>query len=936
MGLAVLAACGGGGGGGAPAPAPVPNQSPSASAGADIQASLSSNGINLDGSASSDPDGDALQFSWAITSLPSAGAVASLDDANTANPTLQTLVPGVFEVELTVTDGRGGSSTDSVTLDLQNDAPVILLDAVRGQLAIGESVTLNPTGSTDPNGHPLTFDWTLTTAPASSNLISSFPGAAPIVAFDIAGTFELTVEVSDGYATVSEQLSFTVDEFVKNDIAKAFTYLETDANSSVIAVAENDSVSTIDADGIEVGAFALGNTVIDLAVSPDGAWIGAAHLDSVSMIRMSDGAVMGPWPVPTQPGDLIIDNSGFVHVMPRTGQWIQFSSVDPSTGAITSSAGGPVRAGTIVKVHPDGMKAYGANNGLSPSDIERYDLSSGTISLAYDSPYHGDYPFSGNLWISEDGRAIIAASGVVVRATDTRSTDMTFVMQLARRGVIKDAAYEASMDQWYLVEDVFGVIELNVYDGSGGHFIQSMNLPELVAGTGSAAVPTQIVSDPNTRTIRIFATDHPTNPQNYAVFKRAFIDRNLLDYPPVVRMPSNLASFTDETVTLDATDSFDPEGEALQFSWSLDSEPAMSALVLPPLDTAQIQFVPVVAGDYVFTLTVSDGERVAQPHTVTVRVVEPGNVAQLRLTGAPSDIVYNKPRHQILYTSSTVAELRIRDLADSSEQIVALDRIGERLDVSPNGNYAVVAHAGSASLIDLSGAQAAVIDTQAFSADWGDIVVDDRAIAYLIPNRDQWVDMYAIDFGNDRVTSRFGARASTQLRMHPQGGKVYAADRGLSPSDIEKWTVSNIDSISYVDSPYHGTYGMGGNIWINETGDRLIVAGGHVFRASDDPNLDMNYVATLPAGLFPNWADHSDLADMWAIASANIVTLITDTTYSTVRTVSVEPPFFDPANTSPVVDQVYFSSAGDTVVVVAHSDQVSMDQYVVQISNLSP
>lgn len=869
-------------------------------------------------------------------SKPDSSAVASLDNANTANPALQTLVPGTFEVELTVTDGRGGSSVDTVMLDLQNDAPVILLDAVRNQLAIGEPVTLNPTGSTDPNGHPLSFDWRLSAAPASSNLISTFPGAAPIVAFDIEGTFELTLEVSDGYATVSDQLTFTVEEFVKSDIAKAFTYLETDSSSSVIAVAENDTVTIIDADGVELAAVTLSNTVIHLAVSPDGAWIGAGHLDSVSMIRVSDAAVMGPWPIASEPGDILIDNGGFVHAMPRTGQWVQVISVDPSTGATTGSAGGSVRAGTIMRMHPDGTKAYGADNGLSPSDIERYDLSAGSLTRAYDSPYHGDYPFSGNLWISEYGRTILAASGVVVRATDTQSTDMTFVVQLTKKGVIHDAMYEASMDQWYLVEDVAGVIELNVYDGSGGNFIKRMDLPEIFAGSGSSAVPTHVSSDPNAGTVRIFAKDHPTNPQNYAVFKRAFIDRNLLDFPPEVRIPTNLASFTDATVTLDASNSYDPEGEALQFSWTLDSEPAMSSLVLPPLDTPKIEFVPVEAGDYVFTLNVSDGERVAQPQTVTVRVVEPGDVAQLRLTGTLSDAVYNQSRDQILYTSSTVAEVRIRNLADSSEQILPLDRIGERLDVSPNGNYAVVAHSGLATLIDLTGSQASVVDTATFSADWGDIVVDNRAIAFLIPNRDQWVDLYAIDFGNDRVTSRFGARERTQLRMHPQGGKVYAANRGLSPSDIEKWTVSDIDNITHVDSPYHGTYPMSGNVWISESGDRLVVAGGHVFRASDDPSLDMVYVATLPAGLIPNWADHSNPAGMWAIASANLVTLITDTTYSTVRTVPVEPPFFDQANTSPIVDQVYFSEAGDKVIVVAHSDQVSSDQYVVQITNLSP
>ena len=115
----LLAACGGGGGGGGSVPAPAPpvieNKVPVANAGSDVTTSLSSSGIVLDGSSSSDPDGDALRFSWVLQSQPS-GSSATIENETSQQPTLQTMVPGDYIIELTVSDGRGGTSIDEVSL----------------------------------------------------------------------------------------------------------------------------------------------------------------------------------------------------------------------------------------------------------------------------------------------------------------------------------------------------------------------------------------------------------------------------------------------------------------------------------------------------------------------------------------------------------------------------------------------------------------------------------------------------------------------------------------------------------------------------------------------------------------------------------------------------------------------------------------------------
>lgn len=98
-----------------PTPGPQPaNQAPVADAGAN-QAALAGDAVSLDGSASSDPDGDAITFSWSQTG----GTAASLADADTATPSFT--APAVDEsltFELTVQDGDGLTDTATVMVSI--------------------------------------------------------------------------------------------------------------------------------------------------------------------------------------------------------------------------------------------------------------------------------------------------------------------------------------------------------------------------------------------------------------------------------------------------------------------------------------------------------------------------------------------------------------------------------------------------------------------------------------------------------------------------------------------------------------------------------------------------------------------------------------------------------------------------------------------------
>ena len=105
--LLVLAACGGGGGGGG-------NTAPIANAGQDQKKKLITL-VTLNGSASSDADGNALTYNWTLTGRPT-GSTATLSNATSVNPTFTPDVGGVYTASLVVNDGTVSSSADTVTV----------------------------------------------------------------------------------------------------------------------------------------------------------------------------------------------------------------------------------------------------------------------------------------------------------------------------------------------------------------------------------------------------------------------------------------------------------------------------------------------------------------------------------------------------------------------------------------------------------------------------------------------------------------------------------------------------------------------------------------------------------------------------------------------------------------------------------------------------
>ncbi len=174
------------------------NTAPVANAGPD-QTVLVGRLVQLDGTASSDVDGDPLSFRWAITSKP-VGSAAALFGDTTAGPSFTVDKPGIFVVQLITNDGSLDSAPDTVAITTTNSAPTANAGPDQIGVPAGSIATLNGSQSSDSDGQPLTFAWSLLSKPAASAAaLSGDTSAFPTLPIDVAGDYVAQLIVNDGF-----------------------------------------------------------------------------------------------------------------------------------------------------------------------------------------------------------------------------------------------------------------------------------------------------------------------------------------------------------------------------------------------------------------------------------------------------------------------------------------------------------------------------------------------------------------------------------------------------------------------------------------------------------------------------------------------------------------------------------------------------------------
>ncbi|MBL0625194.1 glycosyl hydrolase family 18 protein [Aeromonas jandaei] len=188
---------------------PPANKPPVANAGSDLSVTGPTE-VTLNGSASHDPENGTLTYSWKQVSGPQAALLdATQSKARVVLDAVSADINLVFE--LAVTDDHNLTARDQVVVTNKapqpNLPPLVSLPAT-ASVESGKQVTLKATAS-DPNGDPLTYQWTVPAGlTASGQNSATLVVTGPNVTSDTA--YDLSLTVSDGALDASAATRLTV------------------------------------------------------------------------------------------------------------------------------------------------------------------------------------------------------------------------------------------------------------------------------------------------------------------------------------------------------------------------------------------------------------------------------------------------------------------------------------------------------------------------------------------------------------------------------------------------------------------------------------------------------------------------------------------------------------------------------------------------------
>jgi hypothetical protein len=309
-----------------------------------------------------------------------------------------------------------------------------------------------------------TLDYAVTASTAFVSLSSS-SGQLPMndnaditVTIDRENLFEVTnpalyVAIDGNVDTVP--LIIEKKLMLPNDVVDAEYAKATDL---LVYVAGDATLNIYHPDTKEISAVALSYIPTCVSVSPDGTKAVVGHDSHVTYVDLLTETVLTVNDVSCNALDIVLTNDGWVYVFPTQDQWTTIRCINVTTpyALETEHTGNNIYAGTKAKLHPSGKYVYGADNDLSPSDIEKYNIQNGTAQYLYDSPYHGDYAMNGDLWFEESGERLFTRAGTVFKTSEIQSLDMIYNGTITLEGNYRTVAW---LDQLDLKKELYLVLQ---------------------------------------------------------------------------------------------------------------------------------------------------------------------------------------------------------------------------------------------------------------------------------------------------------------------------------------------------------------------------------------------------------------------------------------------------------------------------------------------
>ena len=160
--------------------------------------------VVLDGSASFDPEGNALGFHWVLAGAPACSALEQDDIAGSQDAVLVPDCDGVYTIALSVDDGTHASPVDFCSIDVAsaNDAPIADAGAGGSVRVCNGVFVLDGYSSYDTETFDLVYDWRVLATPpgslATDAQLDDPTTVAPAFHPDQDGEYVFGLQVFDG------------------------------------------------------------------------------------------------------------------------------------------------------------------------------------------------------------------------------------------------------------------------------------------------------------------------------------------------------------------------------------------------------------------------------------------------------------------------------------------------------------------------------------------------------------------------------------------------------------------------------------------------------------------------------------------------------------------------------------------------------------------